>query len=335
MAATVDNQRKLLIAAGIVIALLMGTISMLIFNKMGDGKVIEGQKKELSEADRLQKELTEEYDNAIAELDEALSENEDLRSIIETQKEELSERKSKISRMISSGNVSQKDLNKAQAEISQLKSQQQAFLTKIDELEETNKILSGEIVQVKEEKKMVEEEVEKVRDEKEKVTASKDSMINVVEGEKADLEKEKTFLANKVDIASIIKVNEMEAVGYKLKSGGKMVKKRYAKNVDVIKICYNATENKVTDPGTEQFLIRVMTPLGSTMYVESLGSGDFINKDSNEEMRYTKAQDVPYDNAATTQCLNWKPDTPFAKGTYLIEVYNKGYLAGKSELFLK
>jgi hypothetical protein len=335
MAAIVDNQRKLLIAAGIVIALLMGTIAMLIFNKMGDGKVIETQKKELSEADRLQKELTEEYDNAIAELDEALSENEDLRSIIETQKEELSERKGKISRMINSGNVSKKELNAAQAEISQLKSQQQAFLTKMDELEKTNSILSGEIVQVKEEKKMVEEEVAKVREEKDQVTAAKDSVINLVEGEKADLEKEKTFLASKVDLASIIKVNEMEVVGYKLKSGGKMVKKRYAKNVDVVKICYNATENRVTDPGTEQFLVRVMTPLGSTMYVESLGSSDFINKDTNEEMRYTKAQDVPYDNKSTTQCLNWKPDTPFAKGTYQIEVYNKGYLAGKSELYLK
>ena len=335
MTGTIDNQRKLLIAAGIIIALLMGTVAILVFNKFGDKEIIETQKKEISEAARLQKELQEEYDNAMAELDEALGENEDLRAIIETQKEELTEKKNKISKMIQSGDTSKKSLDNAKMEISQLKSQQQAFLTKIDELEKTNSILSGEIMQVKEEKKMVEEEVIKAKVEKEKIVAEKDSVIGTVTSQKTELEKEKTYLANKVNVGSVIKVDGIIAEGYKLKSGGKMVKKRYAKNIDVIKICYNATENKVTDPGTEQFLIRVVTPLGSTMYVESLGSGEFINKDTKEEMRFTKAQDVPYDNAATEQCLNWKPDTPFAKGSYMIEIFNKGYLAGTAELDLK
>ncbi len=335
MAATVDSQRKLLIAAGIIIAILMGIIAMLLFNKFGNEKVIDTQKKELNEAARLQKELEEEYDNAIAELDEALNENEDLRSIIEEQKAELTKQKSKISRMISSGNTSKKALNAAQSEIDQLKAQQQAFLTKIDELEEQNSLLTNEIVQVKEEKKMVEEEVVRVNEEKTRITKEKDSVISNVTSAKNELEKEKNYLENKVDIGSVVKTNNIEVVGYKLKSGGKLVKKRYAKNVDVLKICYSTTENRVTDPGMEQFVVRVMTPLGATMYVESLGSGNFINKDSSEEMRFTKAQDVPYDNKVSNECMNWKPDTPFAKGTYTIEIYNKGYLSGTSTVRLK
>lgn len=335
MAATVDNQRKLLIAAGIAIAILMGIIAMLLVNKFDNKKEIATQKQELSEASRLQKELQDEYDNAIAELDEALSENEDLRSVIEEQKADLAKQKSSISRMISSGNTSEKALKNARLELNQLKSQQQAFLTKIDELEKTNSLLSSEIVQVKEEKKLVEEEVVKVQEEKEQAVAEKNAEIQDVTSQKEQLEEEKTYLASKVDIGSVVKVNGLDVVGYKLKSGGKMVKKRYAKNIDVLKICYTATENRVTDPGTEQFLIRVITPLGSTMYVETLGSGEFINKDSQEEMRYTKAQDVPYENKTSNQCLNWKPDTPFAKGVYQIEIFNKGYLAGKGELRLK
>lgn len=335
MAGTVDSQRKLLIAAGIVIAILMIIIGMLLFNKFGNDKVIETQKKELNEADRLMKELDEEYNNAIAELDEALNENEDLREIIEQQKEDLAKQKSNISSMIRKGNSSKKDLDNARAEITQLKSQQQAFLTKIDELEEQNSLLTNEIVQVKEEKKIVEEEVVRVKEEKEKVIEEKDSVIEDVTSAKEELEKEKTFLESKVDIGSVVKVQGIEVVGYKLKSGGKMVKKRYAKNVDVLKICYMASKNRVTDPGTEQFLVRVVTPLGSTMFVESLGSGSFINKDTQEEMRFTKAQDVPYNNKAVNQCINWKPDTPFAKGTYTLEIYNKGYFAGSTEFRLK
>lgn len=335
MAATVDNQRKLLIAAGIAIAILMVIIAMLLVNKFDNKKEISTQKKELNEASRLQKELQEEYDNAIAELDEALSENENLREEIEAQKADLAKRKSSIAQMIKSGDTSKRALDDARREIGQLKSQQQAFLTKIDELEKTNSLLSGEIIQVKEEKKLVEEEVVKAKEEKERVVAEKNAEIDNVTSEKEKLEEEKTFLESKVDIASVIKTSNLDVVGYKLKSGGKMVKKRYAKNIDVLKICYTATENKVTDPGTEQFLIRVITPLGSTMYVETLGSGEFINKDTQEEMRYTKAQDVPYDNTTSDQCLNWKPDTPFAKGIYTIEVFNKGYLAGTGQMKLK
>ncbi len=335
MPTTVENQRKLIVGAGIVIAILMGIIAMLLFNKFGADKTIEKQKTEISEAQLLNKELQDEYDNAIAELDEALAENEDLRTVIEEQKAELTKQKNKISRAINSGASDKKALTEARSQLDELRTQQASFLARIDELEEQNQLLTNEIVQVKEEKKIVEEAFVNERDEKIKITTTKDSIISDVSKKKDELEEQKNYLEDKVEIGSIIKVEQIEVEGFKLKSGGKMVKKRYAKNVDVLKICYTATDNKVADEGREQFLVRVITPLGETMFIESLGSGSFTNKDSGEDMRYTKAQDVPYKNKSTNQCMNWKPDTPFAKGNYQVELYNKGYLAGKGEFRLK
>ncbi len=335
MPTTVDNQRKMLVGAGIVIAILMGIIAVLLFNKFGADKVIEEQKVEISEAQILNKELQDEYDNAIAELDEALAENEDLRTMIEDQKAELNRQKNKISRAINSGKANEQALSDARKQIDNLKTQQASFLTKIDELEEQNQLLTNEIVQVKEEKKIIEEVAVKEREEKVKITKTKDSIIETVTKEKVVLEEQKTFLEGKVNLGSIIRVDDVEVVGYKLKSGGKMVKKRYAKNVDVLKICYTALDNRVTEKGREQFLVRIITPLGETMFIENLGSGVFENKDTGEEMRFTKAQDVPYENKASNQCLNWKPDTPFAKGIYTVEVFNKGFLSGKGEFKLK
>ncbi len=331
MSSKVESQRKLLVAAGIAIGILMIIIAMLLYNKFGQNKVIEQQKVEIDEANQLNKELQQEYDNAIAELDEALAENEDLREMIEEQKAELTRQKSKISKMIKSGEGNKSALNAARAELEELRNQQLGFIAKIDELEEQNQLLTNEIVQVKEEKKIVEEEVVKERTEKETVISQKDSL----EGVKKELEKENEYLGNKVDIGSVIKIKDVLVEGYKLKSGGKMVKKRYAKNIDVLKICYNAMENKVTENQTESFQIRIMTPLGTTMFVENLGSGQFTNKETGETVRYTKSHDTPYSNKAIDLCVNWKPDTPFQKGIYKLEVYNKGYLSGTSEFTLK
>ncbi len=338
MSSTVENQRKLLVGAGIVIAFLMVIIAVLLFNKFGpegSNKTIEKQTQEIGEAKLLNKELQEEYDNAIAELDEALAENEDLRSIIEEQKAELSRQKNKISRTINSSAANEKALADARSQLEELRTQQASFLNKIDELEEQNQLLTNEIVQVKEEKKIVEEAVVKEREEKKIIKETKDSIIENVTKKKEELEEQKEFLENKVNLGSIIKVDDLEVTGYKLKSGGKMVKKRYAKNIDVLKICYTATDNRVAESGNEQFLVRVITPLGATMFIENLGSGVFENKDTQEEMRFTKAQDVPYKNKASNQCMNWKPDTPFAKGDYKIEVFNKGYLSGQGTFRLK
>ncbi len=338
MSTTVENQRKLLIGAGIVIAILLATLVVLLFNKYGQSKEIAKQEQEIATANKLNAELQEEYDNAIAELDEALVENEDLRTMIEEQKAELTKTKNRISGMIKSGNSSKAALDDAKRELQALKDQQAQFLARIDELEAQNQSLTETVAQVTEEKKLVEEEVIREKEAKEAEIAAKEAIAEekaAIEAAKAEVEKENVALTEKVDIASVIKTSSIESTGYKLKSGGKMVKKRYAKNVDVLKVCYTATENKVTEPGSEQFYFRILTPLGTTMYVENLGSGIFVEKENQEQMRFTKIQEVAYDNKQTQQCMNWKPDTPFAKGKYQVEIYNKGYLAGKSEFQLK
>ncbi len=316
-----ENQRKLLIVAGIIIALLVGTIIFLVVNKYNQTAVIEEQKIELAEAQKLNDELQEEYDNAIAELDEALAENEGLRDMIEEQKSALLKEKNSISKLISSGKADKNALAEARKQISELRAQQEQFIAKIDQLERENADLTAEKTQLEEEKKLVEEEVIREREEKTVVIAEKEA----IEEEKKDLEEIKAVLEEKVDIASVVKVRDVGVTGYKLRSSGKMVKKRYAKNIDVLKICYSADDNRIAEPGTETFLVRLISPLGTTVYVEPLGSGTFVNKDLEEEIRFTKSQEVPYDGESVDKCMNWKPDTPFAKGTYIVEIFNKGY----------
>ncbi|MEL6863869.1 MAG: hypothetical protein AAFP19_05595, partial [Bacteroidota bacterium] len=146
---------------------------------------------------------------------------------------------------------------------------------------------------------------------------------------------EKSVLAKKVNIASVVKVDNLNVSGEKIRKNGKPVKKKSAKSVDRLKICFNATSNQVVESGNEQFFVRIINPLGETLAVEDLGSGVMTNAASNEEIRYTQVKELDYGNDEVNACMFWEPNTSFQKGTYEVEIYNKGYLAGKGSFTLK
>ena len=119
-----------------------------------------------------------------------------------------------------------------------------------------------------------------------------------------------------------------------MKESGKEVKRGTAKNVDLLKICFKANENPVTEEGNETFHIRIVSPQGETIAIEDLGSGILTNTESNEEIRYTKTKEVMYTGTDAMSCLSWQSAISMAKGLYAVEIYNKGYLAGKSSFKL-
>ncbi|MEL7123151.1 MAG: hypothetical protein AAFO07_27125, partial [Bacteroidota bacterium] len=123
--------------------------------------------------------------------------------------------------------------------------------------------------------------------------------------------------------------------GLKIRNNGKKAKKTTAKNVDELQICFTATENDVVDMGVERFFVRIVNPLGETLAIEDLGSGVLVDNQSQEQIRFTKMEEMDYDKTANNMCSVWSPSQPFQAGQYTIEVYNKGYLAGTSNFTLK
>jgi len=79
----------------------------------------------------------------------------------------------------------------------------------------------------------------------------------------------------------------------------------------------------------------VINPTGETQALENLGSGVLVNQANSEEIKYTSLKGVKYENNAQNTCMNWQPNIPFQEGTYTVEIYNKGYLAGTTTFKLK
>jgi myosin heavy subunit len=322
-----SRQRLLAIAAVVVVALL-AINAFLLYNKYSQDKVIDEQKSELVEAEKLKIELEKQYHEALSELEEMRGANEELNAIIDQQKAELKQQKDKIDNLIREG----KDLGRARLELKNLKSQVDQYIAQIQQLQAENQMLQEQTEQLTERTRFLETNLDSQR----VVTNQLEGERSALVSEKQQLSAEKQKLSETVNLASVIKVNNVRVTGLKERSSGKTVKKKYAKNVDQLKICFETTANEIARPGVERFFVRIISPIGETMAIDELGSGVMIDKNTGEEIRYTHVKEYDYNNDQTEICFNWDPNLgAFQKGKYKVEIYNKGHLAGIGNFDLK
>ncbi len=317
------KQQLTIIAAAIIVALLGVIVVMWVSNSNKKTELTE----KLDTSEQLKAEAEQQYQTALAELEQMRGSNEELNALIEQQKQDLTTQKEKIDQLL----VSKGNLDKARKEIGSMKSQIQQYLAEVNQLREQNQELTTQNVTLTDQNKVLSTDLETERTNTATLSNEKAMLVS----EKEAIEGERSKLSKKVTAASVVKVTDIEVTGLKMKDSGKAVKKNYAKNVDQLKICFNTTVNETTDAGADIYHIRVVDPQGVTMAVESLGSGVFISSATGEEVKFTTTKDFDYNQDANTLCTTWSSGQELAKGTYQIELYNKGYLAGKSTFKLK
>jgi len=205
------------------------------------------------------------------------------------------------------------------------------YIGEINTLKQQNAVLTEKTVQLEANNQDLKTNLDSKITENQQLEAARATLV----GEKEALTSKTAALGKKVDIGSVVKVNAVKVTGYKIKDSGKAVKKKYAKNIDRLELCFDLLDNGVVEPGEEDFKIRIITPQGLTLAIEELGSGVLKEKISQQEIRYTTAASVDYQNVANNFCTKWEPNIAFSKGLHGVEIYNKGYLAGKGSFTLK
>ncbi len=322
-----DSKQKLTAVAAVVIVALLGLNAFLIYNNMQHKETNEALSVKLDEAKLLEAEIEKQYYDALTELEAMKGKEENLNELIDQQKQELLDQKKKLSRLIRTD----KDLKAARNQLAELNVQMEQYVADITTLKEENAMLTEANAQLTEQKTMLEGDLSKERIMNDELTTAKATLMS----EKENLQDVNANLSNKVEIASVIKVNNVTAQGYKEKASGKRKKRSSAKNVDYVQVCFDVTANEVTPHGLEQFFVRIINPLGETLAIEDLGSGITTNSKTGEEIRYTKIKELEYNNEAQQACFLWDPNVPFSKGNYEVEVFNKGYIAGAGTFSLK
>ena len=322
-----NSNSNLFAIAMVAILGLLGLSGYLFYANQGLKQTTEKLAQDVNEKGILYDELNDTYNSAVTELEEMKGNNEELNALIEKQKDELKAKKNQISKLLRTRN----DYTKAKTEMQEMRLQLDQYVAEVQQLKAENEQLMAQNSDLDNQNKSLREDLTAKSAQNDELEQARVKLVS----EKENLTKENTMLDRKVNIASVVKVADVRATGWKIRKNGKAVKKKYAKNVDRLELCFNTSENLVTDPGQETFQIRIISPLGETLAVEEQGSGVATNMATQEEFRYTRAEQVDYQNESGQICMNWEPATEFEKGLYTVEIYNKGYVAGKGEFQLK
>ncbi|MEY4936703.1 MAG: hypothetical protein RIS64_3062 [Bacteroidota bacterium] len=324
-----DSRGKLLPWAGAIIVALLGTNAYLWSNKSSTEtkldstmKTLEGTSQDLAATKALKDSLQTIYEAKVAELDAEKGKNAQVNALIDQKKAELKAQVSKFATMAS-------DNKSLKEQIAQLMASADGSKAQILELQNKLGVVTEQLkteVAAKEEvtKKLTEQTAAK-----EIVTQKLATTTEV----KAKLEEEKKKADTKVDIASVVRVNNFDdPQGFEVSSkNGKESKVSKAQNIARLRFCFDAQENHVAKAGSETFYVSVQDATGVT--IEGPGSGVTKLTDGTEA-KYTFVQTQELANHAQKVCAAWDPAAKLQKGGYNISVYNKGYLAGKHSFTL-
>lgn len=322
-----NSKQRLIAIAAVVVVALLAVNAFLLYNKFTQDKKIAEQATELTETEKLKTELEKQYYEALSELEEMRGTNDELNTLIENQQAELKDDKDRIEKLIRN----EKDLGRARKELGNLKGQIEQYISEINSLKEQNQFLTDENSDLMENKALLETDLELQRNANTELSTAQAALVS----EKTDLEDKNKSLSKTVDFASVVKVNEIEGIGLRTKGNGKVVTEKSASKMDQLKLCFVTTNNEITNAGREQFYVRIINPVGETLAIEELGSGVMTSAATNEAIRYTQIKEYDYNNDETQLCFLWEPNAVFQKGTYDVEIYNKGFLAGTGSFKLK
>lgn len=174
-------------------------------------------------------------------------------------------------------------------------------------------------------------EVEVLKTENKALTTNLDSTKVVLEESKnytKTLATQNEELAKTVDRASKLSVLNLKASAYKLKGSGKQVETDKASRADILKISFTIAENAVAKSGDKVYYVQVIDSKNNVL-------GERVNANfGDKSLTYSFTSTVKYENK-TVEVSQDLAGKDFEKGTFFVNVFDKGELISKTSFQLK
>lgn len=288
-----DKKRNVLVLIIVLLVLLNGFFA---FNHFRTKRKIQHTENKRNELDSLYKLAMYDIQQAKEKLNLMKGKNADLdKKLIEKEKL-LNEKQDYISLLLSKNELSAVELIKARSLVNTLR-------------DDSNKYV---------------EEVAKLNREVLLLTKQKDSLtiaVNIQATENELLTEDRKVLSAKVSLASLLKPVNITGIGVRYRSNGQATETNVAKKSEKLKVCFDVTENKVTDVGKKEIFVKVISPTGSTIAIESNGSGVFIEAETAEPIQYTTVATFDYEQQQKNICVYWQQNIAYTKGVYRVKLY--------------
>lgn len=135
-------------------------------------------------------------------------------------------------------------------------------------------------------------------------------------------------LSKTVEKASKLSILNLKTGAYKVKSSGKEVATEKARRADILKVSFTIAENKVAKSGDKSYYVQVIDSKNNV-----LGEKKLIEF-GDQSLTYSFITTVQYENNTVNVSENL-PGENFEKGTYFVNIFDKGELVGKTSFTLK
>jgi gas vesicle protein len=287
---------------GVLIAALVGTWGYMFYDKSQSSKEIATKENQLDTLTTSRNELQSEYDAAQARLDDLISQNSRMDSLVKSKDKEIADVKGRIQSILSNKNATAAQLAEARRLIEQLKANTENYVATIERLEGEKIVLVGERdVAIKE----------------------RDSVVTV-----------KDSLGKRVDLGSVLHASNIKLSPINVRRNGKEEVTSKAKRADMMRVSFDL-DNRIAQSGDKEIFVAITAPDGSPLAVEALGSGRFTLEDGTEKL-YTVKKLVSYEAGTSTPVsMDWKQNSDFKAGDYTVEIYQGGYKIGAGKVNLK
>jgi myosin heavy subunit len=135
-------------------------------------------------------------------------------------------------------------------------------------------------------------------------------------------------LSKTVEKASKLSVLNLKTSAYKVRSSGKEIETDKARRADLLKISFTIAENRVAKSGDKNYYVQVIDSKNNVLGEKQTAQfGD-------QSLTYSFISTVSFDNSTVNVAENLKGDN-FEKGTYFVNIFDKGELVSKTSFILK
>ncbi|MGB3546128.1 MAG: hypothetical protein WBA17_04095 [Saprospiraceae bacterium] len=320
-----NNRTAIMGAIIVALVLICGGLTFWGLGMSGDNADLTAQN---TETEDLKAQVEQQYYESLSELEEMRGSNEELNAMIEMQQGELKQQKEKIEGLLRDN----RNLGSARSELKKLRTQTDQYLAELNQLRAENAELTDNNARLATERDNLSTDLTQQRDANQQLNSDNAVLVS----QREEVSQKYQAASKKVTAASVIKMSSVTAEGQRERNNGKYKSDRQAKDVNRLFVCFNTTANDIAPDAEEVYFMRIISPGGETMAVESEGSGTFAIQPTGETVRYTKAVYRDYAGNPEQICADWSPvGQIFQEGNYKVEIYNKGYLAGSTEMELK
>lgn len=246
-------------------------------------------------------------------------ENQELYAQIARKEAELEQQYSKIKRLIEQASRDKKDQKAIKSKLETLSNELGGMREYVEDQTMDLEELRKENLRLKRERKELDEQY-----------AQELALRKRIAQQGADLQKANKEMQERLRSAAVLQTTNVKAVGLRLRNNGQRKGINTAKRTELLEVCFDIVRNEVTEQGPNRFHLRLIDPQGKVVKDAGRGSGQLELFDGSGSIQYTTSKIFDYNTGVKNLCLEWfaYPNTPFVAGTYRVELYNKGRLAG-------